>query len=153
METIYQVKGSLLKDFVGQISYTVCLASKYEKLNIGFTFDKQRYTQADITPELKESLTDYCLKHYNLTAGSDQELEQVILGDMKTEIHTLATLNDKFIGCVHKQLTERNMYFTATQATDGCIPQPDIEGVLRVTILVFNVLMDDTQYTLTVSAE
>ena len=49
-------------------------------------------------------------------------------------------------------VTTRHMHFTATEATEGCIPQPAIEGVLKVTILVFSVLLDDTNYQLTVRA-
>ncbi len=30
MKTIYQVEGKLCKDFIGQISYTVCLDQTYE---------------------------------------------------------------------------------------------------------------------------
>ena len=71
---------------------------------------------------------------------------------MKTEIHTMATLNDTFIGNIHRQLTTRHMHFTATEATEGCIPQSNIEGVLKVTILVFSVLLDNTDYQLTVRA-
>ena len=29
MKTIYQVEGKLCKDFIGQISYTVCLDQTY----------------------------------------------------------------------------------------------------------------------------
>ena len=81
-----------------------------------------------------------------------KEWEDAVYHGMKTEIHTLATLNDTFIGNIHRQLTTRHMHFTATEATEGCIPQPAIEGVLKVTILVFSVLLDDTNYQLTVRA-
>ena len=32
MKTIYQVEGKLCKDFIGQISYTVCLDQTYGEL-------------------------------------------------------------------------------------------------------------------------
>ena len=77
----------------------------------------------------------------------------MILSDMKTEIHTLATLNDEFIGCIHKQLTDRHMLYEGETASEGCIPVQKFEGVLKVTVLVFNVIKDDTHYNLTVSGE
>ena len=84
---------------------------------------------------------------------SEQRAKDVILGDMKTEIHTLATLNDEFIGCIHKQLDDRHMLYDGETASDGCIPQQKIDGVLKVTVLVFNVIKDNTRYSLTVSGE
>ena len=73
--------------------------------------------------------------------------------DLKTEIHPLATLNDEFIGCIHKQLPDRQMIFSPEETSLGCIPQDKMQGVLKITLLVFNVAKDDTHYTLTVSAE
>lgn len=151
MKEIYRVQGSLQKDFVGQISYTVCLPETYKELDICFSFDKQHYTPEDLTPEHMEEIRSLCRREYQISMD-DQKLTELMLGEMKTEIHTLATLNNTFIGCVHRQLTTRHMHFTAEEATEGCIPVAPIEGVLRVTLLAFNVLLDDTPYTLTVQA-
>ena len=92
------------------------------------------------------------LKEYGIEDCTPEEWEDAVYHGMKTEIHTMATLNDTFIGNIHRQLTTRHMHFTATEATEGCIPQPDIEGVLKVTILVFSVLLNNTEYQLTVRA-
>ena len=92
------------------------------------------------------------LKEYGIEDCTPEEWEDAVYHGMKTEIHTMATLNDTFIGNIHRQLTTRHMHFTATEATEGCIPQPTIEGVLKVTILVFSVLLDNTDYQLTVRA-
>uniref|UniRef100_UPI0006D17882 DUF6669 family protein n=1 Tax=Clostridium sp. NkU-1 TaxID=1095009 RepID=UPI0006D17882 len=150
MKTVYQVQGKLSKDFIGQISYTVCLDETYEELDIEFSFGPRHFSPEDITPGLKQRLLDYCKEAYDLTLSSPEELEDAIYGQMKTEIHTLAMLNDEFIGCIHRQLTTRHMHFTCEEATEGCIPQASIEGVLKVTILAFSVLLDNTDYTLTV---
>lgn len=152
MEILYKAGGTLSKDFIGQISYTVCLDRKYEELDIEFSFDKQNYTAADVTNDVIQKLTDYCREHYGMELPCGADPVKEIIENTKTEIHTLAALNDRFIGCIHRQLTTRHMHFSAFSATEGCIPQPDLEGVLKVTILVFNVLMDDTHYTLQVSA-
>ena len=73
--------------------------------------------------------------------------------DLKTEIHPLATLNDEFIGCIHKQLPDRHMIFSKDFTSLGCIPQERFEGVLKITLLVFNVAKDNTRYTLSVSGQ
>ena len=36
MKTIYAVEGIVNQDFVGQISYTICLEKTYHKMDIGF---------------------------------------------------------------------------------------------------------------------
>ena len=43
------------------------------------------------------------------------------------------------------------MLYTKEFTSDGCLAQDTFSGVLKVTVLVFNVLLDNTQYTLTVS--
>lgn len=60
MKTIYQVEGKLCKDFIGQISYTVCLDQTYGELDIEFSFGPQHFRPEDVTPELKQRLLDYC---------------------------------------------------------------------------------------------
>ena len=72
---------------------------------------------------------------------------------MKTEIHLMATLNDEFIGCIHKQRLERHMVFSPSKLSEGCIMPESLEGVLKVTVLVFNVLMDETPYEVSVKAQ
>lgn len=49
MKTIYQVEGKLCKDFIGQISYTVCLDQTYGELDIEFSFGPQHFCPADVT--------------------------------------------------------------------------------------------------------
>ena len=150
MEELYHVTGTLNEGFVGQISYTICLEHTYVELDIEFTFDRQHYTA--VTDQLKQEMKNLVEKEYGITSSSDEEITSVIQNDMKTEIHTLASLNDTFIGCVHRQLTTRHMHFTPLSATEGCIVQPCFEGVLKVTLLVFNVIQNDTHYQLSVSA-
>lgn len=90
MKQVYGVKGTLPKDFVGQISYTVCLDKPYEELDIEFSFDKQHYSSADLTPALLEELRTLCRREYDMEL-SDAELERLAYQEMKTEIHTLAS--------------------------------------------------------------
>lgn len=152
MKELYRVEGILNEGFVGQITYMISLEEVYHKLDIEFTFDKRVYTGADITPERLAQTRDILEKEYHLT-GTDAELRQAMLDKMKAEIHTLATLNDEFIGCIHKQLVTRHMHYDYPEASEGCIPRETFDGVLKVTVLVFNVIMDNTRYALTVRAE
>ena len=154
MNELYRVEGTLSRGFVGQITYTVCLEEPLGKLDIHFTFDgdKRKYRPEEVTEELIRDTQETCLRNYDLTVD-DGRAREIILGDMKTEIHTLATLNDEFMGCVHKQLTDRHMIWDGENASEGCIPCPVVDGVLKVTVLVFNVIKDGTRYCLTVSGE
>ena len=43
MKQLYQVKGLLSREFIGQITYTFCLTESLEELDICLTFDKQHY--------------------------------------------------------------------------------------------------------------
>lgn len=150
-QQIYRVGGMLDAGFVGQISYTISLDQVYDELDIHFSFDKRLYSESDVTPELIDRLQTLCTAKYNAPTYPAEEFRQTILHEMKTEIHTMAELNDNFIGCIHRQLTDRHMLYTKEFTSDGCLAQDTFSGVLKVTVLVFNVLLDNTQYTLTVS--
>ena len=150
-QQIYRVGGMLDAGFVGQITYTISLDQVYDELDIHFSFDKRLYSESDVTPELIDRLQTLCTAKYAAPTYPVEEFRQTILHEMKTEIHTMAELNDDFIGCIHRQLTDRHMLYTKEFTSDGCLAQDTFSGVLKVTVLVFNVLLDNTQYTLTVS--
>ena len=150
-QQIYRVGGMLDAGFVGQITYTISLDQVYDELDIHFSFDKRLYSESDVTPELIDRLQTLCTAKYNAPTYPVEEFRQTILHEMKTEIHTMAELNDNFIGCIHRQLTDRHMLYTKEFTSDGCLAQDTFSGVLKVTVLAFNVLLDNTQYTLTVS--
>ena len=150
-QQIYRVGGMLDAGFVGQITYTISLDQVYDELDIHFSFDKRLYSESDVTLELIDRLQTLCTAKYDAPTYPVEEFRQTILHEMKTEIHTMAELNDNFIGCIHRQLTDRHMLYTKEFTSDGCLAQDTFSGVLKVTVLVFNVLLDNTQYTLTVS--
>ena len=82
MKTIYQVEGKLCKDFIGQISYTVCLDQTYGELDIEFSFGPQHFRPEDVTPELKQRLFDYCKKEYGMEEGTPEEWEDAVYHGM-----------------------------------------------------------------------
>ena len=151
MQELYHVSGTLNEGFVGQISYTICLEKEYKNLDIHFTFNKQHHEK--ITDELIRKVQRQCYENYGIEEYPAKAARDLLSFGAKTEIHTMATLNDEFIGCIHRQLTDRHMLYQDNEATEGCIAQGSFDGVLKVTILVFNVIRDDTNYTLSVSAE
>lgn len=154
MKELYRVKGYLNSGFVGQITYTVCLPYPCEEMDLAFTFSKQHYPSMEaIPPEEIAAIEEYCRREYGLVSATNQEREHAFLCDMKTEIHLMATLNDTFIGCVHKQLLERHLHYSNEHLTDGCIMPEELSGVLKVTVLAFHILMDDTPYELVVSVK
>ncbi|MEF9959830.1 MAG: DUF6669 family protein [Niameybacter sp.] len=148
MKKIYEVGGILNQGFVGQISYTICLDQEYQEMDIAFSFDKQRYEV--ITDELKKELIAACNGKYGADTASDKLITHTIK-DMKTELQMIVTMNDTFIGGIHRQETSRHLYFSEHEATPGCIPQPSINGVIRITILAFSVIRDETHYALSLS--
>lgn len=149
MNKIYEVNGTLNKGFVGQISYTVCLQATYNEMAIDFSFNKQHYDI--ITDDLKQWLIDECKGRYNMASASDKVLTQTLKG-MKSELQVIVTMNDTFIGGVHRQENPKHLYFSNEQTTEGCMPQSSIHGVIKITLVIFSIISDDTHYALALSA-
>ena len=179
MKELYSVEGILNRNFRGQITYTVCLEEPCDELDVHLTYDyaelryrdekanlgrdrilesygtEEHYRECPpITPEVLEKtireVSD--MSGYVITEAEARKFLVYDI-DLKTEIHPLATLNDEFIGCIHKQLPDRHMIFSKDFTSLGCIPQERLEGVLKITLLVFNVAKDNTRYTLSVSGQ
>ena len=177
MNELYCVEGTLNKSFMGQITYTVCLENPCTELDIHLTYDyaELRYRDEQVAMPVSEIIRIYGSEEHYLECPpitpavlektvrevsdmsgyviTEEEARKFLVYDidLKTEIHPLATLNDRFIGCIHKQLPDRHMIFREDYASHGCIPQTRMEGVLKITLLVFNVAKDNTRYTLRVS--
>jgi hypothetical protein len=175
MKELYHVEGAVDRGFQGQITYTVCLDKPCTQLDIHLTYDfaELRYRDGslprgeilrvygseahylecpEITPEVLQKTISEVSAMSGQTISPEEARKYLVYNiDLKTEIHPLATLNDEFIGCIHKQKPDRHMIFTRSTASHGCIPREVYEGVLKITLLVFNVAKDNTRYTLTVS--
>lgn len=152
MKQLYQARGMLSRNFTGQITYTFCLPYALEELDICLTFDKQHYDSPTQVPV--EELVEYCRSRYDISAYenlSREELAELFFKETKTEIHVSAELDGHFIGCIHKQLTCRHMHFGPDMLSEGCLMPDVLDGVLKVTVLAFQILLDDTPYTVTVS--
>ena len=177
MKELYHVEGIVNRGFVGQITYTVCLEKPCTEMDIHLTYDfaelryqddkmtpeevvqvygtdEKRRKNPEITPEVLRD-TIAAIKEMSGSEIDEEKARKILIYDidLKTEIHPLAMLNDEFIGCIHKQLPDRHMIFKGEEVSHGCIPQEKFEGVLKITLLVFNVAKDNTHYTLTVSGQ
>lgn len=147
MPILHTFRGVLPKDFVGQIAYVFCLPARQDELDVEFRFGPRTFPSKEaIPPSLPDELRALCLKNYDMTL--DEAALADLLSQLKTEIHTLAELNGDFIGGIHRQASVRHMYFSANEASKGCLPVEKISGSLKVTLLVFNVLTDETTYEL-----
>ena len=146
MKEIYRASGTVNKGFIGQIAYTVCLDSVYTEMDVHLHFEKNRVQEQ--TPELKEEIKTQIKQKYG-TDITEEELDEVL----KTEIQLTVFMNDRFVGSIHKQLTDRHMYISPSEATEGAITQKSIEGVIKVLVIFFNVLYDDTPYSVSVSVK
>ena len=179
MKELYRVEGTLNRGFTGQITYTVCLEKPCTELDVHLNYDfaELRYRDdragmpvSEIVkiygseehylecPPIAPEVLEKTIREVSDMSGyviSEEEARRILVYDidLKTEIHPLAMLNDEFIGCIHKQLSDRHMIFRGNYASQGCIPQRSFEGVLKITLLVFNVAKDTTRYTLTVSGQ
>ena len=177
MNELYRVEGTLNRGFTGQITYTVCLDKPCTELDIHLTYDFAElwYRDDDLSPEeiikvyqteehyracppITPDVLEKTIREVSVMSGytiSEEEARRFLVYDidLKTEIHPLATLNGEFIGCIHKQLPDRHMILRGDYASHGCIPRDRFEGVLKITLLVFNVAKDHTRYTLTVSGQ
>lgn len=149
MKKIYSVEGILNKGFVGQIAYTICLDQSYEGMSISFDFDKQ-YLE-DVTEDIKKQFIIDCRGNYTAHTANDACLIDA-LKHTKTELQIVITMNDKFIGGVHRQDNPKHIHFSKTYTTEGCIPQESIHGVLRITVIAFSVIQDHTHYHLSLFA-
>ena len=179
MKELYSVEGTLNRGFRGQITYTVCLEEPCDELDVHLTYDyaelryrdekanlgrdrileiygtEEHYRECPpITPEVLEKTIREVSDMSGYTISEAEARKYLVYDiDLKTEIHPLATLNDEFIGCIHKQLPDRHMIFSKDFTSLGCIPQERLEGVLKITLLVFNIARDNTRYTLSVSGQ
>ena len=78
MDKLYRAAGTVDRDFVGQITYTICLDHPLHELDIEFSFDKQRFQESDVTPALIAETAQICREKYGLT-GTEDDVRRAIL--------------------------------------------------------------------------
>ena len=139
----------------GQIIYSILftyyLSKYYEEVameqiySVGGNFNKGFVGQISYTICL-----DRPYEEMQIDFSFDKQYHAEMPG-MKTEIQLITMMNDEFIGGIHNQDNPKQLYFSSEKASKGCIPQDSIHGVVRIIIVVFSVILDDTNYTLSLS--
>ncbi len=140
MEQFYQVQGILNRGFVGQIAYNISLPNECTELNINFEFDKQKLET--ITEEHRQ----YVLNQSNYKLN-DEQITALIFNS-KTELQLSVMMNDVFIGGIHNQVNPKQIHLTNNSATEGFIPQPIYKGNIKIIVIAFSVIQDNTNYKL-----
>lgn len=150
MNQFFSVRGTLEHGHVGQICYYQPLRQTIHHLEIRCSFNKQYY---DRIPEaaLAELSRTLQLRSPGWVL-SEPELDRLAAG-LKTEIQIEALLDQRVIGGMHNQQSERTLIWSPGFTSPGCQSQTEMSGLLCVSLLVFNVLSDQTQYTLEVFGE
>ena len=130
MKTIYQVEGKLCKDFISQISYTVCLDQTYEELDIEFSLDHVTLPpgRCDTGTETAPVTT---VKKNMVWKKAHRRMGRCRVSRYENRDSYHGNLNDTFIGNIHRQLTTRHMHFTAAKLPKDVSHSPTIEGVLK----------------------
>ncbi len=72
---------------------------------------------------------------------------------VKSEMQLIFLLNDEFIGGIHRQDNPKKIEISKDYATKGCIPTAEFHGCLKITIVVFSIIEDDTFYSLQLFGE
>ena len=88
MDKLYRAAGTVDRDFVGQITYTICLDHPLHELDIEFSFDKQRFQESDVTPALIAETAQICREKYGLT-GTEDDVRDPHAGDHQRRVHRL----------------------------------------------------------------
>ena len=144
MNELEKFVGIVSQGFVGNIQYNMELKDTYQELRILLTYDKEKCTNpsAKLMAEMKNAYEEYCsLDDFSLKAPQ-------LLSQMKTEIQICAFLNGEFIGNIHMPGTKKEMLFSPTEISPGCISPKTLQGHLKVVINFFQVICDDTRYEL-----
>ena len=145
----YQVSGSLMKGFLGHISYETVLSEENEGIEISFSFGKR--LMENVSDEDREAASLAWKKNYGKDA-SEEEKDRLI-GMEKTEINLSVFHNGAYVGCAHRDETERRIWISPLEASAGFTPWSFKGGVLRIVLHCYQILNDDTPYELIVSGK
>lgn len=149
MKQLEKFTGTVSQGYVGNIQYHMELTRPYQKLQILLTYDKEKCHEPSqkLLAEMKQAYAEY-----TPTMDFESQLPN-LLSQMNAELHLAAFLNDEFIGNVHMPGNKKEMIFSLSEATPGCMLPTSLEGHLKIIVNCFQILCDDTNYILTISGE
>ena len=143
-QPLYRVSGKLPKGFLGHIAYTTVLPKELTGLRLVTTFDKREPAQ-DL-----DALRAGCLEAVGENAPGAQlpdSLLDAVLRMPKAEINMSVFFDGACVGCAHRDSLKKEVYISPERASAGflnCRPR----GLARIVLHVYNILNDDTEYTL-----
>lgn len=142
------MEGTLSGGYLGHISYYLALREPCRNLWIRLQYrrDQLKTRTASQTEAIAGALAQ------NLGRSPQPAEVDRAAASMKTELSLAVFLDGRFIGGCHRPGGELVLRFAPGYATQGGCPQNELQGVLRVNIIAFNVLYDGTLYRLDVAA-
>lgn len=152
MEGIQTFHTEVKRGYQGAIAYHCLLPNHTKKLHIQLTYNKQFIADIDTYKKQYASSLLPILETYLAHTPTDEEYDTFVK-HMKTEIQLCAYLDGTFIGNVHRPGLIKEMTFTNTTATTGCIVPSHLSGVLTVIINVFQVVEENTYIDLKIEGE
>lgn len=155
MTTLMLFRGTVMAGFVGNIQYHYELPESYSRLKITLYYDKNLPKQPSLIQ--KEVMYHaYCTYMASpIPVETYTEILPDLWGAMKTEIQLAAFLNQSFVGNIHRSGQKKEMFLSLNEneISLGCMPLDAISGHLQIILQFFQVLYDQTNYTLTIEGE
>lgn len=145
----YEVMGELPKGFLGNITYETVLPKEIENLSIHLSFSKR-----EMENSTEEDLLA-CRRAWakNSEAEASRQMLEGMVQRQKTEINVSVFHNGAYLGCAHRDETEKEIRLTPWGSSDGFRAWKPSGGILQIVLHVYQVLNERTPYQLTVTGE
>lgn len=151
METIACFSGTLPQGYQGSITYRVYLGS-LQKLHLVLSCNHEHPSDPSVLLDGKRDQLSSMLAGYLGHVPSEEELLNAV-SHMKTEIQFSLHLDGVFAGNVHMPGTKKEMLYEPGRASRGCLIQNHLGENAAITIHVFSVAEEDTEYHLLIEGE
>lgn len=151
METIACFSGTLPQGYQGSITYRVYLGS-LQKLHLVLSCNHEHPSDPSVLMNGKRESLSSMLAGYLGHVPSEEELMHAV-NNMKTEIQFSLHLDGVFAGNVHMPGMKKEMLFEPGSAFRGCLVQDHLGQNAAITIHVFSVAEENTEYQLLIEGE
>lgn len=143
---LYKVSGELMKGFLGHITYETILPDNMSKLLIEMSFDKRKMEN------VRQEDTQACIRAWenNFSAVPDEKMIQEMIHMQKTEINVSVYHNQAYLGCAHRDEMCKKICISSEGSSEGFRLWKPSGGNLKVILHVYQMLNDNTPYTVVV---
>lgn len=148
MEMIQHFHGTLNRGFIGNLVYNFHLPQNCTALSITLTYDKEHFSH-------KETYMEELRPIYESYLGRPASQPELLkaMDSMKTEIQLGLMIHNEFVGNAHMPGTRKELYLSEIASTRGCLPCPNIDGMAKIIVNVFQILENQTSYNLEVKGD